>query len=74
MMADDMRREVAALPWVRGIHLKLDDHMYSEAVNRGMAEGLSFREAFGDDRFLRVVSTTSINPSFSIGLSTKRLK
>ena len=49
MMADDMRREVAALPWVRGIQLTLDDHMYAEAVNRGMAEGLSFGDAFGEE-------------------------
>ncbi len=49
MMADDMRREVAALPWVRSIQLTLDDHMYADAVNRGMAEGLSFRDTFGDE-------------------------
>lgn len=49
MMADDMRREVAALPWVRGIQLTLDGHMYSDAVNRGMAEGLSFRDTFGEE-------------------------
>lgn len=49
MMADDMRREVAALPWVSGIHLTLDEHMYADAVNRGMAEGLSFRDAFGEE-------------------------
>lgn len=49
MMAEDMRREVAALPWVSGVHLTLDDHMYADAVNRGMAEGLSFRGAFGEE-------------------------
>ena len=49
MMADDMRREVAALPWVSGVHLTLDEHMYADAVNRGMAEGLSFRDSFGEE-------------------------
>lgn len=49
MMADDMRREVAALPWVSGIQLTLDEHMYADEVNRGMAEGLSFRDAFGEE-------------------------
>ena len=49
MMAEDMRREVAALPWVSGIQLTLDEHMYADAVNRGMAEDLSFRDAFGEE-------------------------
>jgi metal-sulfur cluster biosynthetic enzyme len=49
MMADDMRREVAALPWVSGVHLTLDKHMYADAVNRGMAGSLSFQDAFGEE-------------------------
>ena len=49
MMADDMRREVAALPWVREVRLTLDEHMYADAVNRAVAEGLSFRDAFGSE-------------------------
>ena len=49
MMADDMRREVAALPWVTAVRLVLDEHMYAETVNRAMADGLSFRVAFGDE-------------------------
>ncbi len=47
IMADDMRREVAALSWVRTVGLVLDAHMYADEVNRGMAEGLSFEAAFG---------------------------
>jgi metal-sulfur cluster biosynthetic enzyme len=46
MMADDMRREVAALPWVSGVHLTLDEHMYGDAINQAMQGGLSFGEAF----------------------------
>ena len=46
LMADDMRREVAALPWVRGVALTLEEHMYAEQINRGMREGLSFRATF----------------------------
>lgn len=64
MMADDMRREVACLPWVRGIRLTLDDHMYADAVNRGMAGGLSFQAAFGreasDDDLAEVRRTFAV--------------
>lgn len=48
MMADDMRREVAALPWVTRVEPRLGEHMYAEQINHGMAHGLSFHEAFGD--------------------------
>lgn len=47
LMADDMRREVAGLPWVRTVTVTLGEHMYAEKINRGVAAGLSFREAFG---------------------------
>ncbi len=47
MMAEDMRAAAFGAAWVRGVRVVLDEHMYAEAVNRGMAEGLSFREAFG---------------------------
>ena len=46
LMADDMRREVAALPWVRGVGIELGEHMYAETINRAMAHGTSFQEAF----------------------------
>ncbi len=49
MMADDMRREVSALPWVTRIELTLDDHMYGEQINRAMSSGMSFRQTFGVD-------------------------
>ena len=49
LMADDMRREVGALPWVTGIGVELGDHMYAETINRAMAGGLSFQQAFAED-------------------------
>ena len=49
MMADDMRREVAALPWVTRVEPRLGDHMYADRINHGMAHGLSFAATFGDD-------------------------
>lgn len=49
LMADDMRREVAALPWVTGVSVALDEHMYAETINLAMAEGRGFQEAFGDE-------------------------
>lgn len=48
LMADDMRRAVGALPWVRAVRPRLCDHMYADAVNAGVAEGRSFKETFGD--------------------------
>lgn len=49
MMADDMRAVVAGLPWVKGVSVVLGDHMYAETINRGIAQGLSFAAAFGDE-------------------------
>jgi metal-sulfur cluster biosynthetic enzyme len=47
LMADDMRREVSALPWVRGVTVELGEHMYAETINAGLRDGRSFQEAFG---------------------------
>lgn len=49
LMADDMRTAVRALPWVRDTSIILDDHMYSEKINHGVANGLSFQDTFGDE-------------------------
>lgn len=49
MMADDMRREVAALPWVTRVTPRLGEHMYADKINHGVEHGLSFQEAFGDE-------------------------
>jgi metal-sulfur cluster biosynthetic enzyme len=48
LMASDMRAAVAGLPWVTRIGLTLDEHMYADEINRGMAQNLSFQRAFGD--------------------------
>jgi metal-sulfur cluster biosynthetic enzyme len=47
MMADDMRASVAALPWVKAVSVVLDEHMYADTINRGIAEGRSFEGTFG---------------------------
>ena len=49
MMADDMRREVAALPWVTGVTLRLGEHMYADTINHGVQRGHSFQDTFGDE-------------------------
>jgi metal-sulfur cluster biosynthetic enzyme len=49
LMADDMRRAVLALPWVRGVSVALGEHMYAETINRAMAGGLSFQMAFAEE-------------------------
>ena len=49
LMADDMRREIAALPWVGRVEVTLGEHMYADKINHGLAHGLSFRDTFGND-------------------------
>lgn len=49
LMADDMRREVDALGWPRRVTVALIDHMYAETINRGIADGRSFRQAFAEE-------------------------
>jgi metal-sulfur cluster biosynthetic enzyme len=48
LMADDMRRAVSSLPWVREARPQLRDHMVAEEINRGVCEGKSFGEALKD--------------------------
>jgi len=48
LMADDMRRAVSTLPWVREARPQLRDHMVAEEINRGVREGKSFAEALKD--------------------------
>ncbi|WP_431017112.1 iron-sulfur cluster assembly protein [Bradyrhizobium pachyrhizi] len=45
LMADDMRRAVSSLPWVRKARPQLRDHMVAEQINRGVREGMSFADA-----------------------------
>lgn len=47
LMADDMRREVASLPWVSSVTVVLGEHMYADKINHGIATGLSFSKTFG---------------------------
>nr|WP_294521969.1 iron-sulfur cluster assembly protein [uncultured Rhodopila sp.] len=49
LMADDMRREVAALPWVGHVEVTLGEHMYAAKINHGLAHGLSFQDTFGNE-------------------------
>jgi len=46
LMADDMRTEVVALPWVTSVGVELGAHMYADTINTAMARGQSFQEAF----------------------------
>ncbi|NKJ45593.1 hypothetical protein CIC12_02290 [Burkholderia sp. SG-MS1] len=48
LMADDMRAAAASLPWVTGVTVELDEHMYAAEINSGVAKGLSFQQSFGD--------------------------
>jgi metal-sulfur cluster biosynthetic enzyme len=43
LMADDMRAAAWSLPWVRQVLIDLHDHMYSDMINQGLAEGRSFK-------------------------------
>ena len=47
LMADDMSRAVQSLPWVTQVQVRLDDHMYAEAINQGVAQGRGFQATFG---------------------------
>jgi len=46
LMASDMRDAVAGLPWVRRVSVVLDEHMFVEAINDGVAKSQDFAEAF----------------------------
>jgi metal-sulfur cluster biosynthetic enzyme len=48
LMADDMRRAVKTLPWVSSVHVRLQEHMYADTINDGVAAGAGFQAAFGD--------------------------
>jgi len=46
LMASDMRDAVAALPWVEKVSVILDDHMFVDAINDGVAGQKDFADAF----------------------------
>ena len=67
MMAEDMRDAVSALPWVTRVVPRLREHMCADEVNRGVAEGLAFGDAFGetgDDDSLANLRTTFRRKAF----------
>jgi metal-sulfur cluster biosynthetic enzyme len=46
LMASDMRDAVAALPWVKSVSVILDEHMFVDAINEGVAGNKDFADAF----------------------------
>jgi len=46
LMAYDMRDAVAALPWAEKVSVVLDDHMFVDAINDGVAAQKDFADAF----------------------------
>ncbi|RAZ83396.1 iron-sulfur cluster assembly protein [Cereibacter johrii] len=49
LMAEGIRREVAALPWVGQVRVRLLDHLFADKVNRGVNEGLAFGTIFAEE-------------------------
>lgn len=45
LMADDIRRQVSALPWVTGVYPQLEDHMCADDINHGVQNGIPFDKA-----------------------------
>lgn len=52
IMAEGIREEVGALPWVRGVEVQLHDHMCAEEMNEAVNAGRSFSDAFAIAREL----------------------
>lgn len=48
MMGHDMRSAVLNLEWVEQVNVVLAEHLCVEEINRGVNEGLSFEDTFGD--------------------------
>lgn len=48
LMADGIRREVSALPWVARVGVRLQDHCFAEKVNAGVNGARSFAEVFAE--------------------------
>ncbi|MBW4034848.1 MAG: iron-sulfur cluster assembly protein [Proteobacteria bacterium] len=46
LMAADMRDAVRALPWVASVAVTLDEHMFIDAINDGIAQDKDFVDAF----------------------------
>lgn len=48
LMAFGIRREVARLPWVKGVEVQLQDHCFGEQVNEGVNSGRAYHEVFAE--------------------------
>lgn len=48
LMAQGIKREVDALPWVNGCNVWLEDHMAAEEMNAAVNAGGSFSDAFAE--------------------------
>jgi metal-sulfur cluster biosynthetic enzyme len=49
IMAADARDAVRAVPGVGGVTIELDDHHDSGLINRGLADGLDYKQTFGPE-------------------------
>jgi metal-sulfur cluster biosynthetic enzyme len=49
IMAEDMRAALSRLPWLKHADVRLVDHFAAGKINSGVAEGQSFRQAFGPE-------------------------
>ncbi|WP_096785448.1 iron-sulfur cluster assembly protein [Rhodobacter sp. CZR27] len=49
LMAEGIRREILALPWVAQVRVRLVDHLFADKVNRGVNEGLPFACVFAEE-------------------------
>jgi len=48
LMAEGIRREVSALPWVSSVAVRLQDHMFADEVNARVNAGQAFSERFAE--------------------------
>ncbi|MEO1680399.1 MAG: iron-sulfur cluster assembly protein [Pseudomonadota bacterium] len=46
LMAEGIRREVSALPWVQHVEVRLEDHLCAEEMNEAINRGESFATVF----------------------------
>ena len=49
IMAEDMRRALMRLPWVKGADIRLVDHFAAARINAGVASGAGFGQAFAGE-------------------------
>ena len=49
LMAEDMRAAVQSLPWANAVTVELQDHAFADEINRGIAGGRSFSQAFSGE-------------------------